>query len=108
MNLTNHARLYGPAMVGYPGHATRPLVAVAVAALSSSTFHPFPRSDGDNWAAFSVAGVAGVFLASVKATVKAAHKASTVTSTHGISLLTGGTLLTLQARLGGFGSSTAD
>src|ERR1700677_853857 len=108
ITLENHARLYGPALVGYPGHVRGSLVAGAVAALSSITFHPFPRSDGDNWAAFSVAGVAGVSPASVKATVEAAHKASTVTSAHGISLLTGGTLPTLQARLGGIGSSTTD
>jgi hypothetical protein len=76
-------------------------VAVAVADLSSSAFHPFPRSDGDNWAASSVAGVARVFLASVKVTVKAAHKVRRVTSAHGISLLTGRTLLTRQARLEG-------
>jgi hypothetical protein len=76
-------------------------VGVAAAALSSINFHPFPRSDGDNWAAFSVASVPGFFLSSVKRTAKAAHKARTITSVHGISLRISGTLPTLHAVLDG-------
>jgi hypothetical protein len=65
-------------------------------------FPPVPEVRGRQLGGFSVAGVAGVFPASVKAAVKTAHKASTVTSAHGISLLTGGTLVTVQT-----GSKTA-
>ncbi len=67
----------------------------ATAALTPTSFHPSPRSDGNNCAAFSVAGVAGAFLVSVKTTVPNAHKERTPTSAHGISLRTNNKLLRL-------------